>query len=70
MAMMPGAILPKDPTDIGCTLADRPGQACIVAREYGIPAVMATGVATRHIQDGQRITVDGDAGLILTEVPR
>jgi phosphohistidine swiveling domain-containing protein len=32
-----------------------------VAREYGIPAVMATGVATRRIRAGQIITVDGSA---------
>ena len=34
----------------------------IVAREYVIPAVMDTGVATRRIRSGQAITVDGDAG--------
>jgi phosphoenolpyruvate-protein kinase (PTS system EI component) len=27
----------------------------IVAREYGIPAVLGTGVATRWIRDGQAI---------------
>jgi len=36
----------------------------IVAREYGIPAVMGTGVATRRIQTGQTITVDGSAGTV------
>lgn len=35
-----------------------------VAREYGILAVMATGVATRRIKDEQMITVDGGAGPI------
>jgi pyruvate,water dikinase len=35
-----------------------------VAREYGIPAVMGTGVATRRIQSGQVITVDGSAGTV------
>jgi len=35
-----------------------------VAREYGIPAVMATGVATRRIQNGQMLTVDGTAGTV------
>jgi len=34
----------------------------IVAREYGIPAVMATGVATRLIHTGQMITVNGSTG--------
>ncbi|MGW8250328.1 MAG: PEP-utilizing enzyme, partial [Anaerolineales bacterium] len=45
-------------TDIGGPLS----HGSIVAREYGIPAVMGTGVATRRIADGQTITVDGDAG--------
>ena len=36
----------------------------IVAREYGIPAVMGTGSATQHIVDGQTITVDGVAGRV------
>jgi pyruvate,water dikinase len=35
-----------------------------VAREYGIPAVLGTSVATRRIRDGQRIRVDGDAGTV------
>ena len=38
--------------------------AAIVAREYGIPAVLATGIATRRIKDGQTITVDGGAGTV------
>jgi pyruvate,water dikinase len=36
----------------------------IVAREYGIPAVLGTGIATKRIQSGQRVTVDGDAGIV------
>jgi rifampicin phosphotransferase len=48
-------------TDIGGPLS----HGSIVAREYGIPAVMGTGVATRRIADGQTITVDGDAGTVL-----
>jgi phosphoenolpyruvate synthase/pyruvate phosphate dikinase len=38
--------------------------AAIVAREYGIPAVMGTGSATRVVNDGQQITVDGDSGRV------
>jgi phosphohistidine swiveling domain-containing protein len=38
--------------------------AAIVAREYGIPAVMGTGVGTTVLKDGQLVTVDGDQGLI------
>ena len=47
-------------TDIGGPLS----HSSIVAREYGIPAVMATGVGTRSIRDGQIITVDGSAGTV------
>jgi phosphoenolpyruvate-protein kinase (PTS system EI component) len=36
----------------------------IVAREYGIPAVMGTGVATQRIENGQLIHVDGDNGTV------
>ena len=45
-------------TDIGGPLS----HSSIVAREYGIPAVMATHTATRTIQNGQMITVDGATG--------
>jgi len=47
-------------TDIGGPLS----HGSIVAREYGIPAVMGTGVATKRIQNGQMITVDGNAGTV------
>ena len=47
-------------TDIGGPLS----HSSIVAREYGIPAVMATGSATRKIHSGQMITVDGNAGTV------
>jgi len=47
-------------TDIGGPLS----HSSIVAREYGIPAVLATGISTRRIKDGQTITVDGSAGTV------
>jgi pyruvate,water dikinase len=47
-------------TDVGGPLS----HGSIVAREYGIPAVMGTGVATRRIQNGQTITVDGGSGIV------
>lgn len=47
-------------TDIGGPLS----HGSIVAREFGIPAVMGTGVATKRIQDGQMITVDGSMGTV------
>jgi pyruvate,water dikinase len=48
-------------TDVGGPLS----HGSIVAREYGIPAVMGTGVATRRIRSGQNIRVDGDAGTVV-----
>jgi pyruvate,water dikinase len=39
--------------------------AAIVAREYGIPAVMGTVDATRRLIDGQRIRVDGARGVVI-----
>jgi rifampicin phosphotransferase len=39
--------------------------AAIVAREYGIPAVMGTGSGTSVLADGQQVTVDGDTGRVI-----
>lgn len=36
----------------------------VVAREYGIPAVVGVDNATRRIQDGQKIRVDGTQGFV------
>ena len=47
-------------TDIGSILA----HGSIVAREYGIPAVLGIGDATQRIKSGQTITVDGDRGTV------
>jgi rifampicin phosphotransferase len=38
--------------------------AAIVAREYGVPAVMGTGHATTILKDGQWVRVDGGRGLV------
>jgi pyruvate,water dikinase len=47
-------------TDIGGPLS----HSSIVAREYHIPAVLGTGVATERLRSGQRITADGDGGVV------
>ena len=47
-------------TDIGGIF----GHAAIVAREYQIPAVVATGTATKIIKSGDRIKCDGDNGIV------
>jgi len=51
-------------TDIGGPLS----HGSIVAREYGIPAVMGTGSTTKLIEAGQTITVIGDAGEVVLAV--
>lgn len=47
-------------SDIGGTMS----HMAIVAREYGMPAVVGTGEATRRIRSGQRIRVDGGRGVV------
>jgi pyruvate,water dikinase len=38
--------------------------ASLVAREYGIPAVVATVDATHRLRDGDLVTVDGTKGTV------
>ena len=47
-------------TDTGGTTS----HPAVLAREFGIPAVIGTSVATRRIATGDRIRVDGSAGLV------
>jgi pyruvate,water dikinase len=72
----PGEILVAPFTDVGWTplflaaagvVMDRGGplsHSCIVAREYGIPAVVNTKIASSTIRTGDIITLDGNAGLV------
>jgi len=52
-------------TDVGNALA----HASIVAREYGIPAVVGCGDATRRLHNGQMVTVDGSTGVVEPAAP-
>jgi pyruvate,water dikinase len=47
-------------TDHGGALS----HAATLAREYGVPAVLGTGVATRVLRGGEVLVVDGDAGKV------
>jgi pyruvate,water dikinase len=38
--------------------------AAIVAREYGLPAVVGTGTGTKRIKTGDRLHVDADRGVV------
>ncbi|MBW4661663.1 MAG: glycerol-3-phosphate acyltransferase [Drouetiella hepatica Uher 2000/2452] len=47
-------------TEVGGQLS----HGAIVAREYGIPAVMNIAHATQRLQDGQRVRLDGQQGIV------
>ena len=44
--------------------SDVAAHASIVAREYGLPAVVGTGDATARLHDGQVLEVDGSTGVV------
>lgn len=60
------ALAPAIVTIIGGPLS----HGSIVTREYGIPAALVIGVATRRIHSGDRVTVDGGAGTVVLTPPR
>ena len=47
-------------SDVGGTMS----HAAILCREYGIPAVLGTGHATRRVATGDLVRVDGAAGTV------
>lgn len=56
---------------IGALVTDAGGilsHAAIIAREYRIPAVVATGNATTLLHDGDTVTVDGGAGIVMASL--
>jgi rifampicin phosphotransferase len=75
----PGEILVAPSTDPGWTplfltagglvmeMGGAMSHGAVVAREYGIPAVVGVPDATEHIASGEQITVDGSAGSIAFE---
>jgi pyruvate,water dikinase len=72
----PGEILVAPSTDPGWTplfltagglvmeMGGAMSHGAVVAREYGIPAVVGVAGATEHLRTGQRVVVDGGAGLV------
>jgi len=75
-ALQAGEILVARTTDVGLSplflvaaglvteLGGPLSHAAIVAREYGLPAVVNVEGATRSIRTGDRLRVDGDRGVI------
>ncbi len=54
-------------TNIKAAVTDIGGLTChaaIVCREYGVPSVTGTGLATAVIKNGDIIKVDGDTGVV------
>ena len=76
-SLAPGEILVAPSTDPGWTplfltagglvmeMGGANSHGAVVAREYGIPAVVGVPDATGRISTGQEITVDGGAGTII-----
>ncbi|MFT4257973.1 MAG: phosphoenolpyruvate synthase [Pseudoxanthomonas sp.] len=77
--VQPGDVLVADMTDpdwepvmkrASAIVTNRGGRTChaaIIARELGVPAVVGTGNALDHVEDGKEITVscaEGDTGFI------
>ena len=54
--------------DVACAVVTETGgvlsHAAVVAREYGIPAVLNVTEATRRVRDGQLVEVDGTQGIV------
>jgi pyruvate,water dikinase len=75
----PGEILVAPSTDPGWTplfltagalvmeMGGMMSHGAVVAREYGIPAVVGVARATEEIESGQRVTVDGSAGTVVVD---
>jgi rifampicin phosphotransferase len=75
----PGEILVAPSTDPGWTplfltagglvmeMGGSISHGAVVAREYGIPAVVGVPGATERITTSQRITVDGSNGVVIIE---
>ena len=73
---MPGEILVARATDPGWTplflkaggvimeLGGMLSHGAVVAREYGLPAVVNIEGATRRLEDGQLVTIDGQHGVV------
>ncbi|MFH1185427.1 MAG: PEP-utilizing enzyme, partial [Chloroflexota bacterium] len=47
-------------TDSGGVLS----HAAVLAREFGVPAVVGTGDATRRLRDGELVEIDGATGRV------
>ena len=77
--LKPGEILVAPSTDPGWTplflnasglvmeVGGAMAHGAIVAREYGLPAVVGVAGATERITSGSRVTLDGTTGAVVIE---
>jgi pyruvate,water dikinase len=75
-ALLPGEILVAPAVDPAWTplfllaggaileLGGRLSHGAVVAREYGVPAVVNVDGAMQRLRDGDEVTVDGTRGLV------
>ena len=75
-SLQPGEILVAPITDVGWTpyfnliaglvtdLGSSVSHGAVIAREYGLPAVVNTRVSTRRINTGDQIRLDADRGVV------
>jgi phosphoenolpyruvate synthase/pyruvate phosphate dikinase len=76
--LQPGEVLVAPSTDPGWTplfltagglvmeMGGANSHGAVVAREYGIPAVVGVPGATSRVETGQEVTVDGTRGVVTT----
>lgn len=75
-ALEPGEILVAPITDVGWTpyfgmiaglitdVGSAVSHGAVIAREYGLPAIVNTRTATRAIRTGDRVRLDADSGFV------
>ena len=75
-ALQPGEILVAPITDVGWTpyfnliaglvtdIGSSVSHGAVIAREYGLPAIVNTRVGTRRISTGDLIRLDADKGVV------
>jgi pyruvate,water dikinase len=75
-ALKPGEILVTAVTDVGWTpyfsiiaglitdIGSALSHGAVIAREYGLPCVVNTGIATSVLHTGDRVRIDGDKGVV------
>ena len=75
-ALQPGEILVAPITDVGWTpyfslisglitdVGSAVSHGAVIAREYGLPAIVNTRLGTKHIRTGDRVRLDAETGVV------